>query len=326
MQLPSMRRFVVILFCLLAMTAALATAGTFPLTDGTTIVGSPDTIVDKGVVFKLSNDEYSPQIRWEQFTPEALKELMAEAKTDAQRELLEPMVENIPQDVAKRKEIVIKPIQAPDRPQSGGGIFALFGSPVGWMILLALYGANLFAAYEVHVYRRQPLAIVCGLAAIPFLGLLSPIIYGAMPTQQPPPESAAPEAPLEEEAAAPEAAAGESAPTPQAAASAASPPSGTSAPALPEPVVFKRGDFSFNRRFFETKFAGFFRVVPSEAEKDLVLKIIGARGKFVGRRIARITPNELYLQVVNNNASAEEMIPFLEIAEVQILHKDKAQP
>jgi len=87
-------------------------------------------------------------------------------------------------------------------------------------------------------------------------------------------------------------------------------------------VVFKRGEFSFNRRFFETKFAGFFRVVPSEAEKDLVLVFTAARGQFVGRRIMRITPNELYLQVFNNNASADEMIPFVEIAEVQIRHKD----
>jgi hypothetical protein len=91
---------------------------------------------------------------------------------------------------------------------------------------------------------------------------------------------------------------------------------------LPEPVVFQRGEFSFNRRFFETKFAGFFRVVPSEAEKDLVLVITASRGQFVGRRIMRITPNELYLQVVKNNVSAEEMIPFAEISEVQIRHKD----
>ena len=79
---------------------------------------------------------------------------------------------------------------------------------------------------------------------------------------------------------------------------------------LPEPIVFKRGEYLFNRRFFETKFAGFFRVVPSEAEKDLVLLITAARGQFAGRRISRITPNELYLQVVTNNASADEMIPW----------------
>jgi hypothetical protein len=332
MQQAKMRRIVLILFWALAVATSVATAGTFPLTDGSRIVGSPDSIVEKGVVFQLENGELSQRIEWKQFTPEALKELMAEAKTDAQRELLQPLVESIPQEVAKRKEIVIKPIQPPDRPKQGSGIFALFGSPVGWMILLVLYGANMFAAYEVHVYRRQPLAMVCGLAAIPFFGVLSPIIYGAMRTQYPPPESAAPApAPVEDAGSAPQAASGESAPAPAPEAAqrtyAASPASRTPAPApaFPEPIVFPRGEFSFNRRFFETKFAGFFRLVPSEAEKDLVLMITAARGKFVGRRIMRITPNELYLQVVTNNASADEMIPFVEIAEVQIRHKDSIE-
>jgi hypothetical protein len=261
-----------------------------------------------------------------------LKELMAEAKNDAQRSLLEPLLENIPQEVAKRKEIVIKPIQTPDRPKHGSGIFALVGSPAGWLILVVLYGANLFAAYEVSIYRRQPLATVCGLAAIPFFGVLSPLIYGAMPTQRPPPESPAEtaQAPAQDgAAAAPEASAAEGAPAggtvpgsyesaPTSGASGAPAP----APVWPEPLVFPRGEFSFNRRFFETKFAGFFRLVPSEAEKDLVLVITASRGQFVGRRIVRITPNELYLQVVKNNASADEMIPFAEISEVQIRHKD----
>jgi len=93
---------------------------------------------------------------------------------------------------------------------------------------------------------------------------------------------------------------------------------------LPAPVVFRRGDFSFNHRFFETKLAGFFRVVPGEAEKDMVVYIHAARGEFAGKRITRVTPNELYLQVFKNDATADEMIPFVEIREVQIRHKDLA--
>jgi hypothetical protein len=91
---------------------------------------------------------------------------------------------------------------------------------------------------------------------------------------------------------------------------------------LPAPVVFQRGDFLFNRRFFETKLAGFFRVVLSEADKDLRIHIKAARGEFTGKRISRITPAELYLQVFKDNVTADEMIPFAEILEVQIRHKD----
>jgi hypothetical protein len=321
-----MRRFVITLILSVAMIATVATAGTFPLTDGTTIVGSPEDIKDSGVVFQLGNGDYSPRLGWDKLTPAALKELMVEAKKDSERALLEPMVENLPQEVAKRKEIVIKPIQTPDRPKQAGGIFALLGSPVGWVIVLVLYGANLFAAYEVSVYRRQPLARVCGLAAIPFFGVLSPIIFGAMPTQVPPPEIPEGVTVQETMSTGAEGAMLGSAPAPVpeavAKASEAAPPMAAPAPVLPEPLIFPRADFSFNRRFFETKLAGFFRVIPSEAEKDLVLVFKASRGEFVGRRISRITPNELYLEVVKNNISAEEMIPFLEIAEVQIRHKD----
>jgi hypothetical protein len=321
-----MRRFVITLIGWLAIMVAVH-AGTYVLTDATRIVGTPDSIADKGVVFALENGDFSPRIEWDRFTPDAIKVLMSEAKTDNDRQRLRPLFETIPQEVPKPKEIVVKPVQTPERPKEGGGIFALFGSPVGWFILLVLYGANLFAAYEVCVYRHQPVTTVCGLAAIPFFGVLSPIIYGSMPTQY---LSAEPAAPVEETAAPSSEPAAAVSSAPAAARASAAPVSmSASAPvaapvpaaALPEPIVFQKGDFSFNRRFFETKFAGFFRVIPSEAEKDMVLVIKASRGEFVGTRISKITPAELYLQVVNNNVSADEMIPFAEIAEVQIRHK-----
>ncbi len=327
-----MRRIFITLICWTALIAPLAEAGTFPLTDGTKIVGSPESINDNGVVFQLESGDYSPRLTWDKFTPEALKELIAEAKKESERALLEPMAQSLPQEVAKRQEIVIKPIQTPERPKYGGGIIALFSSPVGWLLMVVLYGANLFAAYEVCIYRHQPPGRVCGLAAIPFFGVLSPIIYGSMPTQVPPPEILASAPPHEAAATASEATTAPGTPAPAAsyAASAATgavtreatTPAAAPAPVLPEPVIFQRGEFSFNRRFFETKFAGFFRVIPSEAEKDLVLVFKAARGQFVGRRISRITPNELALEVVKNNVSAEEVIPFSEVAEVQIRHKD----
>ena len=317
-----MRRFGIILFCQLALAAASARAGTFLLTDGTKIIGTAISMNDQGVVFQQSDGTDLPRTPWDNLSGDALKELLAEAKRDSDRERLEPLVESIPQEVAKRKEIVVKPIKRPERPEHPGGVLALFGSPVGLMIALVLYAANLLAAFEVAVYRRQPLARVCGLAAIPFFGVLSPIIYGAMPPRALAPEGPAAAAPAEERAAGPEVAAGEGAPVAVGAGEAEAALAAAVTPKLPEPIVFKRGEYLFNRRFFETKFAGFFRVVPSEAEKDLVLLITAARGQLTGRRISRITPNELYLQVVHDDASAEEMIPMAEITEVQIRHKE----
>ncbi len=93
-------------------------------------------------------------------------------------------------------------------------------------------------------------------------------------------------------------------------------------PAFPAPIVFARGEYSFNRRFFETKFPGFFRAIRAEAEKDLVLLFKTNRGDFVGRRITNITPEDLSLQIFNNDVTADERIPFIEVMEVQIRHKD----
>jgi hypothetical protein len=238
--------------------------------------------------------------------------------------------------VAKSRPIAVKPIEAPARPSGHLGVLAVFVSPLGWVMVLILYGTNLFAAYEVAVFRHQPVPTVCGLAAIPLLGVASPIVFLALPARPgPDPESSgiapvrpsyAPPpipfataidraAPLSSEGFASFAARGGLAgPDPVAVAPAQAD--------LPAPVVYRRGDFLFNRRFFETKLAGFFRVVLSEADKDLRIHIKAVRGDFVGKRIARVTPGELYLQVFKDSATAEEMIPFEEIRDVQIRHKD----
>jgi hypothetical protein len=78
----------------------------------------------------------------------------------------------------------------------------------------------------------------------------------------------------------------------------------------------------FNRRFFETKLAGFLRMVPSDAEKDMIILIKSSRGEFVGNRISKLQQDDLVLQFHKGTASADVTIPFMEIQEVQIRHKD----
>ena len=78
----------------------------------------------------------------------------------------------------------------------------------------------------------------------------------------------------------------------------------------------------FNRRFFETKFSGFFGVIRRDSEKDMVILIKSARGEYIAERISRISANDLHAQVRKGHASEEVMIPFTEIQEVQLKHKD----
>jgi hypothetical protein len=94
------------------------------------------------------------------------------------------------------------------------------------------------------------------------------------------------------------------------------------APAAPPAQVFQRGQFTFNRRFFETKFPGYFSVVRRDVDKDMVLFVKTMRGDFVVQRIVRIAQDDVHFQIVKNEASCEEMVPFAEIQEIQIKHKD----
>jgi hypothetical protein len=333
-----MRRVGLILFYLMAFVALTAAAGSYTLTDGTKLAGDPVSENENGVVLQTADGTDLERIPYDKFTQESVRALLAGAKTAREKAFIDPFIEELPQERAQRKEIVVKPIETPPRPTTHLGLMALFASPVGLTILLVLYGANLFAAYEVALYRRQPLPTVCGLAAVPFFGVLSPIIFLARPGRQDSAEGE--EEPQIRFRATPPPAAEEAVPSGEAAGATqesqpiaalrrtaavrqpAPPAAQETAPALPEPIVFRRGEFSFNRRFFETKLAGFFRLVPGEAERDMVIFIKSGRGDFTGRRITRITPSEFYLQIFHDNATADEMIPFVDVLEVQIRHKD----
>ncbi len=323
-----MRRFGLLLVCLLGFLSITALADTYVLNDGTKIDGDPISITDKGVVFHSVDGSDLPRVSWDDFSQDAIKTLIPHVKSANERTLVEQLVDEPKQEKEAAKEIVVKPIQPPPRPKTDIGLLALFGSPVGLTILFILYCTNIYAAYEVAIYRRRPLAMVCGLAAIPFLGVFSPITFVAMPTVKGEIEAEMDQAQTRFRETAPPVEAVMAPPpedVPSAAAEAEAAPV-AAAPAvastLPPPVIFKRGEFSFNRRFFETRLAGFFRLVPGEAEKDMVVFIKSARGDFIGRRITRITPTELYLQLFNGNATADEMIPFIEVLEVQVRHKD----
>ncbi len=63
-------------------------------------------------------------------------------------------------------------------------------------------------------------------------------------------------------------------------ATAGQPEAGEQKPAIPQTVIYQRGQFTFNRRFIETKFPGFFGVVRRDADKDMVLIIKSSRGEY----------------------------------------------
>ncbi len=299
-----------------------AQADTFELNDKSTLTGQPLAPDKRGVLIKGEEGQISERVPWTNFTQTALKKI---SELPAAKAFVEPYLEPDEPEPSKKAaaEITIKPVPRLARPDPQAGLGAVFSSSVGVLLFLLLYAANIYAGYEVSIFRNYPAGLVCGVAAVaPVIG---PIVFLSLRTRIPPTGAEIAEQQLaqeaQEEIAHAAETAGEAVPAPVheraglAHAAAA-------APKRPPPTVYQRGHTTFNRRFFETKLSGFLRVVPSEAEKDMVVVIRSVRGEHSGPRISKVLPNELCLQIAKGGASADVIIPYAEIQEVQIRHKE----
>jgi hypothetical protein len=321
--------YVVLGILLLELATAQLRAEAFKLATGETINGEilPTTANDQGVQIKVGEGDYQ-RVPWTSFSQDDLRNFV---KNQRMEPFVEPFIEITQAEKIKKTEVNIKAPPRLERPARQSLLGSLGSSTLGILVLLILYAATVYAGYEVALFRARPPALVCGLAAIPLLGLLSPIIFLSMPTRV---SKTAAEV-REEAAAATEAAAQ---PAPQSAAKAddlnpmqgeAAHPAGLKLAAaeadqskgnLPETVTYQRGQFTFNRRFIETKFSGFFGVVRRDAERDMVLAIKTSRGEYTGQRISRIAANDLHLEVHRGGATEEVLIPFQEILQINVKH------
>jgi hypothetical protein len=285
----------------------------YHLNNGDVVRGEPVSFNDDGMVVRLDIGGYSPQISWSKLTQESLQEL---ARNPKAANFVEPFIDTPPvqkEKEKKKKEIVLKPVprvEHIDKPS----FFSAFATPGGLGVFLVLFLANIYAAYEVARFRNRPPALVCGLSAI--FPVLAPGMFLAMPT------AAASEGALDGtvEPAAAAQAAGKATTGPLAKVPMASGLSihqeekAAAASGGEGPQTYKRGEFTFNRRFFETKFPGFFRVIP--ADPNLILAVRLAKAEHIAKRITRISSNEVHLQPVRGGN--EVSVPFNEITEIQV--------
>ena len=311
-------KHVLIGFIWLALTA-LAGAETFKLKNGQALEGTPIAPNAEGIVIKKADGSFEPRAPWAGFTQEALKEF---AKSPQAAKFVEDLIEPDIQEKAKKvaPAIELKPFPRAERPAPKASLIGGLGSSsVGLFLLVMIYLGSLYAGYEVGVFRNYPPGLTIGVAAVaPVIG---PIIFLSLPTRI---KTAAEEA-SEAEAAAE--AAGENAPSfvvPGTEERVAAAEAAEKAAASPHPpaTVFQRGQITFNRRFFETRLAGFFGVVSQEGEKGMVMDIKHARGRHAGKRIVRVTAAEVCVHVTKGTASEDVNIPYTEIQEISIRHKD----
>lgn len=311
MEKPTVRKFqsfcLGVLLC--GLLAGFAQGETFQLLNGQSISGAPTSFSEKGVLFKLEDGSYSERTAWDKFTQEALKKMAEIPKAAAFTEAyIEPTEE---EKAAQKAPLVIKSDYAKlEHPPKQPLFSALMTSSIGLLALLLIYAGNVYAGYEISIFRARPAALVCGVSAVlPFLG---PIIFLCMPTAVEDKSDIVQEPMHEKETyhvGEPPVEGAEAAPV-------------DAGPQLPPTKHFVRGQYTFNRRFFETNFPGFFTVVRREADKDLVLIFKSARGEHTVQRISRVSANELHLQVNKGHASEEVMVQFGDIKEVILKHKD----
>ncbi|MFM7554052.1 MAG: hypothetical protein ACKPAH_01950 [Verrucomicrobiota bacterium] len=293
-----------------------AVCGEFRTITGDVYDGEVSAADADGLIVRQRTGTFSPRIDWAKLDEATLKALAGHPRAG---KFVEPLLEPPAEDIARaeaRKIDVRQPdrVARPPADIAGKGVYAALTTPNGMMLRGLLYLANLYAAFEIARFRWRPVPLVCGLSAV--LPVIGPAIFLALPRRE------------EEEvvSATDEAVAVQSlnvpAPGASSAASAAHAPGSTStaarnAPAPNEglPRQFRRGETTFNRRFFETQFPSFFKVVASEADKDLVLEVTTAAGVTVATRITRIGGADLVLKAADG---AETPVEFAQVLEVKL--------
>lgn len=283
-------------------------AADYSLIDGSVLKGELVASDENGFVIRLENGTYSPRTDWGKLTDESLAALANNPKV---KRFVEPFLAPPPLDVKRNQPRPMKaspPANLVSRPTVKAGLGTTLMTPGGLLFLGALFVANLYVGFEVARFKWRPAALVCGVSAV--LPVVGPLIFLALPKNVPVEEAGATEEALAQQ----QLTVAESGPS-----MVQQMTRGAKAGGEELPKVFRRGEFTFNRRFFETQFPNFFRVVASEAEKDLVLDIQCARGPVLAKRISRISANEMAVKTVSE---AEVPVEFAGITEIRLRHKD----
>lgn len=316
------------LIALVSVSVALASASgaQFTLITGDEYRGRLAAADDDGIVVRLETGEFSPRIDWAKLSDETLRELLKDPRAQPFAEpLVEPTEEYVPpQKVVITVRPVVGRVSLPEGTKKG--LLSALMSPNGLILVLALFVANLYAAFEVARFKWRPVGLVCGLSAV--LPVVGWIIFLALPRVTVPEQESATDAAVAgtnvsvgtSPASANDAARGGAAAALGLSKAAAGPGSGGGG-SDGGPKTFKRGETTFNRRFFETQFPTFFRVVATEADKDQVIDVSAGKSSVVASRVSRISATEIHFKTANNQ---EIGVSFADMTQVTLRHKGAA--
>lgn len=313
------------ILCLLALVICCAgrvVGENYTLTDGQAVSGDVSSCDDNGLLIRRADGTFTERLPWNRFSQDSLRKLLANPRA---AQYVDVFIDPEVPDRSKIRALPIKEVPRLERPKAGSVIGSFLSTGIGLFTLLLLYAANIIAGYEISMLRAYPPALVCGVSAV--APLVGPVIFLCLPTRMTTPEEREAEMNATREAeekAAEELAAAENPappPTPEPAqeTKAEEPPPSP----YPPSQTFQRGQFTFNRRFFETKFAGFFATVKKEADKDMVLVFnTSVRGMFVAHRIVKISATDVFVEIQRGPATEQVTLTYPEIQEIILKHKD----
>src|SRR5437899_1947340 len=148
---------------------------TFQLESGETVVGEFISADKEGLLLKAADGSYQ-RTAWNKLSQDSLAALSQNPKA---RPFVAPLLEASQEEQMKKAALEYKPGPRLERPVVGSKLGALFASPLGIFVFLVLYLGNLYAAYEVAIFRNHVLPLACGVSAVaPFIG---PIAFLCIP-------------------------------------------------------------------------------------------------------------------------------------------------
>ncbi|MGB0581827.1 MAG: hypothetical protein ACPGVU_19200 [Limisphaerales bacterium] len=314
-----------------------------------------------GILFRLESGGLSSRIGYNNFSEESLKQLI-DMDPNVKR-FAGPLL-GAPNSGGGGSALPIMPPPArtkldppavsevearPELPEPRGVLGALFGTGPGLILLLLVWGANIWAGYAIGIYRRWPKWMVPTISAVG--PIVAPIVFMSMkpkkgskkdgkaveddteakPAKKKGAAVAKPVAKAKVVTARPGAAgAAAGAARPAAGAAAAAPAQAAApiaAPAQPgapaaapglEAAAYVKGEVNINKRFIETKFAPFFKLVPDEPYRSAWLCFITTRGEFWAKRIPKITQTDVTVQCPQEGGGQTDQV--CQIADIKEIH------
>ncbi len=288
--------------------AARVFAADWTLTDGTSVSGEivNGKVDDYGVMIHTSTDAYTT-FPWAKFSQDSLKQLATDPRI---KPFVDPFIAPAPAPKPEIKPSPVARMKSPGElnPSILGG---LFHSSIGLFMLFVIYAANLYAAFEVAMVRGKPVGAVMGLSAV--LPIAGPVIFLSQPmTSGQAEEETASDAAAEPAPAIP--------PEPGSPGEEIQIVSASWQPSQeerkPQPQTFSRGKFTLNKRFIETKFAGFIGEPKGDALK-FSMEIKTLKDTLAVECIKQMTPTEAILET----ATGQVTVPVADIQEIKLIPK-----